>query len=554
MARILIVGAGPTGLTLAAGLARFGILPRIIDKAVHPPDDRSRAIVLQARTLELFEDLGIVDEVLRAGLTADRLNFVLPSGRRGTVRFRPEWIDSAYGRLFTLPQDETERILVELGGRLGVRVERGVSLVGLEEGAAGVGATLAHADGSSERFDADWVLGCDGAHSTVRQLAGIPFLGSVYPNEGLLGDVDVEWDLPDGELSFCPRSDGILLAFPLRGPHRFRIIMILPTTLQGEDRHLGEAEFLAQLTRMTPSKRPPRILRSRWLTRYRLHHRGVPTYRKAHCFLAGDAAHIHSPVGAQGMNSGIQDAYNLAWKLALVVRGEAPPWVLDTYDEERQRVGQHLLTGTDRAFAVVAGGGAVARFVRRLAPALVITAIGSSLAGPRLARFISQTRVRYRSSRLSGEGRHSGRLKGRAPRAGDRIPDVELGQPPRRLHQLLRGTEHTLLLFAGASPSLAERLRSLCGEVEGRYPSLVRPLLVCRAAMSEALSPGALSPERGPVLDPNGAAHARFGAEDGAIYLIRPDFHIGFRGLATDSDGLWSALAARFSRAASVAA
>jgi 2-polyprenyl-6-methoxyphenol hydroxylase-like FAD-dependent oxidoreductase len=527
---------------MAAALARFGIHARIIDKAVRPPDDRSRAIVLQARTLELFEDLGIVDEVLHHGLTMNRANFFLPSGRRGSVRFHPEWIESAYGQIVTLPQDETERILGELGARMGVPVERGVSLASLRQAEQGVETILQHADGSTERYDADWVIGCDGAHSAVRQLAGIPFVGSRYPNEGLLGDVDLDWDLPDGELSLCPNAEGLLLAFPLPGAHRFRIIMILPTTRETEDRSLSESEFAAQLARMTPG-RVPRILTARWLTRYRLHHRGVPEYRHGHCFVAGDAAHIHSPVGAQGMNTGIQDAVNLAWKLALVVRGEAPAWLLDTYHDERHRVGKYLLENTDRAFAIAAGGSWLSRTIRRVAPALAIRALGFPVVGKRITRFVSQTRIRYRASRLSTEGRESQRLGRRAPRAGDRVPDVILREG-QRLFQLLDGSRHTLLLFAASSLELVERLAAIAVDVERQYGALVHPVILGTVDL----------PGRGTHLDGAGRAHSRFGARQGAIYLVRPDGHVGYRGLVDDSVGLSLALSTRFIPPAPVSA
>jgi 2-polyprenyl-6-methoxyphenol hydroxylase-like FAD-dependent oxidoreductase len=534
MSRILVVGAGPTGLTMAAVLVRYGVVPRLIDRAVVPPDDRSRAIVIQARTLELFEDLRIVDEVLREGLTVEQANIFLPSGKHGTLRIRPEWIQSAYGRLVSLPQEETERILGKLAAASGVAVERGVELVSVDDREAGVVARLRHSDGRMEEYAADWVIGCDGARSAVRRAAGIPFEGRTYHDECLLGDVDLRWSLPDGEISFCPHEDGVLLAFPLPGQHRFRIIMILPAAGESEDRHLGRDEFLAQLTRMTPGP-APEILAARWLTRYRLHSRGAPTYRSGHCFVAGDAAHIHSPAGAQGMNTGIQDAYNLGWKLGLVSRGEAPAWILDTYDEERHRVGQYLLRNTDRMFALLAGGGALGRLLRRLVPAIGVRFFGTPIIGRRVARFVSQTGIRYRHSRLSTEGREVEQLGRRAPRAGDRVPDVELGDGAR-LFELIHGGQHTLLLFAHDIPILDERLAGLATAVSERYAGLVHPVLLRTTQ----------HPHReGVAFDAQGRAHARFGAEKGAIYLVRPDGHVGFRTVASDIEGIWRALAAR---------
>ena len=539
MANILVVGAGPTGLTMAAMLARYGVIPRLIDKAAEPPADRSRAIVLQARTLELFDDLGIAREVLDAALVVDAANVFTPGGHRGTIAIRPEWIDSVYGRFVTLPQDETERILGGLVERSGVAIERGVELTGIEDGPEAATAVLRHADGRIERVAADYVIGCDGAHSAVRTLAGIPFPGSTYPDECLLGDVEMRWHLPDGQLSICPAEDGVLLAFPLPGRHHFRIIMILPATREVEDRHLGAEEFLAQLRRMVPrggaQADEPTVLESRWLTRYRLHSRGVPLYRKGRAFVAGDAAHIHSPAGAQGMNTGIQDAYNLGWKLALVTRGVMPAWVLDSYHVERHRVGEHLLRTTDRMFAVLAGGGRLGVTIRRLVPAIGVRVLGWPVIGRRIARFVSQTGIRYRESPLSTEAHGTARLPRHAPHAGDRAPDVELGAG-RRISDLLRGPQHTLLLFGSRSTALIERFSELAREVSTRYGAHVRPV-VLRLPNAQ--------PPRGEI-DDRGAAHERYGADPGAIYLVRPDGYIGFRGAETDTEPLRAALRTRF--------
>jgi 2-polyprenyl-6-methoxyphenol hydroxylase-like FAD-dependent oxidoreductase len=538
MANILIVGAGPTGLTMAAALARHGLRPRIIDKAVTPPADRSRAIVIQARTLELFEDLGVVKEVLDAALVVDAINFFGPSGRHGTLRIDPAWIDSRYGRIVSLPQEETERILGEFIARSGVVVEHGVELTGLSDGAGAAEAILRHADGREERVAPDWILGCDGAHSAVRDRSGIPFVGSTYPDEGLIGDVDMHWGLPDGQLAVCPGETGVLLAFPLPGAHRFRVIMIAPATAAEQDRALGADEFLGEVRRMMPriaGAPEPTVIRSRWLTRYRLHRKGVPVYRRGRCFVAGDAAHIHSPVGAQGMNTGIQDAYNLGWKVALVARGESPAALLDSYDLERRPVGETLLRFTDRFFAVAVGGGKAGRFVRRLLPTLAVRLLGWPFLRTHIARFVSETGIHYRHSPLSVEGHGATRLGRHAPHAGDRAPDVVL-RPGRRLAELLHGPQHTLLLFAGASTALIDHFSTLAEEVGARHGALVKPVLLRR------------DPAYPPVgeVDLSGAVHERYGADPGAIFLVRPDGHIAFRGAATDTEALKATLRARF--------
>jgi 2-polyprenyl-6-methoxyphenol hydroxylase-like FAD-dependent oxidoreductase len=542
MAGILVVGAGPTGLTMAAVLARHGLRPRIIDRAVEPPADRSRAIVLQARTLELFEDLGIVKEVLSEALVVDEINFYGPSGRHGTLRIDPAWIDSRYGRIVSLPQDRTEAILAGLVERGGVSVERGVELTGLADRDGSAEATLRHTDGREERIDVDWVLGCDGLHSAVRELSGIPFVGSTYPDEGLLGDVDIRWPLPDGQLAICPGESGVLLAFPLPGVHHFRVILIEPATGSVEARELSEEEFLAQVSRALPRfPNAPRVelLSRHWLTRYRLHRKSAPVYRRGRSFVVGDAAHIHSPVGAQGMNTGIQDAYNLGWKVALVAREEAPASLLDSYDAERRPVGEMLLHFTDRFFALAVGGGHLGRFVRRLLPTFAVRLLQVPVVRKRITRFVSQTGIRYRASPLSVEAHGAARLDGHAPHAGDRAPDVELG-PSRWLAELLHGPRHTLLLFAGSSTALLERFATMADEITTRYGTLVKPVIV-------RLDPA--HPAIGEV-DRRGGAHARYGADQGAIYLVRPDGYIAFRGAGTDVETLRATLRQRFTAGA----
>ena len=539
MADILIVGAGPTGLTMAAVLARHGLRPRIIDRAVTPPADRSRATVIQARTLELFEDLGIVQDVLDEALVVDEINFYRQSGRHGTLRIDPAWIDSRYGRIVTLPQDRTEALLTRLVAASGLAVERGVELVELADRDGGAEVTLRHADGREERSSVDWVLGCDGLHSAVRECSGIPFLGSTYPDEGLLGDVDIRWSLPDGQIAICPGMTGVLLAFPLPGSHHFRVILIEPATSEVDDRALSEVEFVSEVQSALPVRPhgefPVELLKRHWLTRYRLHRKGAPFYRRGHSFVAGDAAHIHSPVGAQGMNTGIQDAYNLGWKVALVARGDAAASLLDSYDAERRPVGERLLKVTDRFFAFAVGGGRLGRFVRWLLPALVARTLRIPVVRRRIARFVSQTGIRYRGSALSVDAHGAARLDRHAPLAGDRAPDVELGAS-RWLAELFHGPQHTLLLFAGRSTALLERFATMSEEIASRYGALVKPVIV-------RLEPA--HPAIGEV-DRRGAAHARYGAGQGAIYLVRPDGYIAFRGAGTDVEALRATLRQRF--------
>lgn len=529
-APVLIVGAGPTGLMMAACLARAGVVPRIIDQATTPPADRSRAMVIQPRTLELFEDLGIVGEALAAGLHVPALDVYAHSGRHAHLSFLAHApVDSRYGGIFSLPQDQTERILTELLARDGIAVERGTTLTNLSTDAGGATAMLRHADGRAEQAQPAWVFGADGAHSTVRQSVGLPFDGVTYRDECLLGDVRIDWALPHDTISLCPRRSGVLLVFPLPDDEHFRIIMILPARTLSEDRHLDRSEFETRLRAMTPRLgRTPRVLETFWLTRYHLHRRGVPAYRRGRVFVGGDAAHIHSPAGGQGMNTGIQDAYNLAWKLALVVQQRAPESLVDTYDAERRRVGEILLHGTDRLFGILAGRGPLRGLARRIAPTLAARLLDLPPVANCLTSFVSELNIRYRHSPLSVEGPGADRLGHSSPHAGDRAPDAPLadGATARRLFDLLHGPLHTLLVFAPTS-----------GDHEP--PAAIAPLIdeVARRHGSTVVTH---------VLTGADAAHARYGARDGALYLIRPDGHVAFRSALDGVSALLSDLASRF--------
>jgi 2-polyprenyl-6-methoxyphenol hydroxylase-like FAD-dependent oxidoreductase len=481
---VLVAGAGPTGLTMAVELARHGVIPRVIDAAVTPPPDTSRALAVQVRTLELFDMMGVIDEAIARGLTMQGLNFVSQNGHRTHVPIADFTLalDSPYPSPLMLPQAETERILAERATSLGVTIERGVALESFVNAADHVTVTLRHPDGRTENATVDWLVGCDGAHSTVRHGAGIPFPGITYDDECMLGDVHVDWAFPDAQLTLCPTPEGVLAAFPIKGPHHFRIIMILPRNDTAPDRSLSREEFETQLRRMVPpSDRPPTLTDIAWQTRYKLHRRGVPRYRVGRVFVAGDAAHIHSPAGGQGMNTGIQDSINLAWKLALVVRGRGPDWLLDTYEAERRPVARTLLRGTDLMFAVMVSRGYGGSLIRSIAPGLGLNLFLLPALRRRVIHFMSEIGVRYTKSPLSVN-------------AGDRAP---------ALLELFRHPGHTALLF-GDNPSLT----SLAAEIQN---SDVAAHVITDKTISK-----------------------KYGVSGGGLVLVRPDGYVGFRASNTD--------------------
>ena len=355
---VLVVGAGPVGLTMAAELARHGTHCRIIDRLAEP-FPYCRAIGVTPRTLEVWEDMGIAREMIDAGLWID--------GLRSIIHGHPpkdnllELDDLPYGEL-GLPQYETERLLARHLGRFGIKVERGVTLAALDQRERDVQVRLDRADGTAETATFRAVIGCDGAHSAVRRALGIPFEGEAFPMMFMLGDVHIDWDLPRGMALRALRlvenaAPDMFIAIPLPEPGRYRVSMLAPAELAapGGTNHGIQSELpgpqLPQLQSVANDLLPqkPKLSDLRWSSIFRISMRLADAYRRDRVFIAGDAAHIHPPTGGQGMNTGIQDAYNLAWKLALVLQAAATETLLDSYEAERRPVGAEVIARTRAA-------------------------------------------------------------------------------------------------------------------------------------------------------------------------------------------------------------
>ncbi|MFI6466195.1 FAD-dependent monooxygenase [Streptomyces sp. NPDC050538] len=435
---VLIVGAGPTGLALAAQLSVYGTTFRIVDRSVDRAHE-SRALAIQPRTLEALAGFGVTDELVIRGNPAMQLRMHLPGRVVRMPLFDIGLADTAYPFLLFLSQAETESVLAQhLAGR-DVAVERGTELVGLERTGSSVTCRLRRGDGSEEAVEATYVVGCDGAHSTVRAQAGIGFEGYAYPQTFLLADLEVD-GLEPGAVHTYMTGSGMLFFFPLGSPATWRMLAMRPPGAPDTEVKLKVLQEIAD--RNTADGL---VLRAPvWMTGFRLHNRGAAHYRSGPFFLAGDAAHIHSPAGAQGMNTGIQDALNLGWKLALVCRGRAPGELLDTYEAERAPVGRSVLRFTDRAFTVATSGNPVIRFARTwLAPRLVPLAVRARGPRGRVFRTVSQLGIHYRRSPASAAGSRPPR---KGPRAGDRLPDLPRGLQARTAgpgwHLLLAGPPH----------------------------------------------------------------------------------------------------------------
>jgi len=345
MHQVLIVGAGPVGLTAAAELARYGISVRLIDQSPRPTET-SKALVLWSRTLELLDRMGGTQTFLDAGLRAHAAS--MRSGATVLGRAHFDDIPSEYNFALMIPQSETERLLTAKLQSFGVSVERQVTLVGFTQAADGVEARLRHADGREESVTTKWLIGSDGAHSTVRHGLDVEFHGSAQGDEWLLADVRLEGDAapPADEMGIYLHRDGPLALFPIPGG-RARLIADVGKVDPNNPRH---DPTLADCQAMVDQRAGGdfRVADPVWLTHFRINERKVSEYRHGRIFLMGDAAHIHSPAGGQGMNTGMQDAINLAWKLAMVVRNQAGAVLLDSYSPERTAVGGMVLRNATR--------------------------------------------------------------------------------------------------------------------------------------------------------------------------------------------------------------
>lgn len=527
--QVLVVGAGPVGLTLACELVRRGVKTRVVD-ACRVPADRSRALGVQARTLEALDAMGIAEVFVAAGRKIHGVNFYADGGRLAHVS--TDDIDSPYSYILSLPQSETERLLGEHLVSLGAGVEREVTLAALAQDGDGVTATLTHAGGRSELARVAWLVGCDGSHSAVRHALGLPFEGVPYEESFVLADVRIKWELPDDEAHAFISPDGAMAAFPLP---------------KGLWRLVGEADLAAptvdDVARILRERGGPKatVTDGGWVAPFRIHRRIVPRYREGRVFVAGDAAHIHSPVGGQGMNTGMQDAYNLAWKLALVVAGAAREGLLDSYDAERRPIAASTLVGTDLATKVVTLRNPVAREVRNRLGAMLG---GLEIVQKRLLAQASEIAVGYRGSPIVDEHRASvaratvGKRVGEqptladwvgfggAPHPGDRAPDVAVDDAVTAF-SLLRHTGSTLLLFDGAAPTPEgyANLADIARRVEERWGAHVKPWIV----VPRRARPPELAGQEPVLLDPKAALHRRYGAGSECLYLLRPDGYVGFR-------------------------
>jgi 2-polyprenyl-6-methoxyphenol hydroxylase-like FAD-dependent oxidoreductase len=546
----LVVGAGPVGLSMASELTRHGVSCRIIDRR-HGPTDESRALGIQPRTLEVFENMGVVDPVLARGKKVHGLNAYAQNRRIVHIGLDLEGLNTPYPFLLILPQGQTERILIDHLTGQGVQVERRRRLVGFVQAGDRVTATLANEDGSEQTVPSRWLIGCDGARSEVRHILNLSFEGAEYEETFLLADAHVDWNLPDDEIHFFLTPEGGIGAFPMNEAGQWRLVDTTgaldtddPSSIVNRFQELLRTQGHPGLVVHDPT----------WVSSFRIHRRVVGAFRAGRCFVAGDAAHIHSPAGGQGMNTGIQDAYNLAWKLGLVASGASPDTLLDSYNAERRPVVADVLKGTDWLTRVMTLRSQVGETIRNH---LASTLSEFEFVQRRISQNLSELRVGYRDSPIVGDD-HAGLFRslvptghgpglvsyldfGAAPHPGDRVPDVELHPPeagaPRRLFQIIQGTRHTLLVFEGIearSTDWLSRFEALASLVQERYAALIRLEYVLGSDVVPKGLPAGVST----ISDSAGILHRRFGAATDCLYLIRPDGYVGYRARPAEPDKL----------------
>jgi 2-polyprenyl-6-methoxyphenol hydroxylase-like FAD-dependent oxidoreductase len=491
---VLIVGAGPTGLALACQLIRYGIDFQIIDKR-EGLTPYSKAIGVQARTLEIYQQIQLADRLVDQGLIAKGVRLLEGGEERAEVPLTALGEGkSPYPFLLIVEQSKHEHLLYDFIKAHGHDVRWQTTLSDFSQDDSGVAGTIVNATGEEQMVQAQYLVACDGSKSSVRTGLGLSFEGSTLERLFYVADVQLKWDFPHEMLTACLATDRSTAFFPMPGKDRYRIVGVFP---EDSDKKEGEVlydEIEKQI--LEDSQVQLEIYQVNWFSTYKVHSRRVNQFSVGRCFLAGDAAHIHSPAGAQGMNTGIQDGYNLAWKLALVLKGEVDPRILDTYNEERVEIAERLLETTDRLFDLLVNPAWLLSFVRRhIFPRVANFIVSLDSVNQFIFPLISQTGITYRGHTLSVDTEHDFEVK-----AGDRMPYFKV--EGKGIYDWLHAPKFHLLTFSNELGSDGFSSKA----VQSEFGSLVEYLVF---------------PVRGRVAE-------IFGTDKPFSVLLRPDNYIGF--------------------------
>ncbi len=520
---VLVVGAGPTGLMLAAELARYGMSCTIIDRSPTPAR-HSQALAIQPRTLELLHFLGIDHDFVEKGHKVHAFTLFGESSKIGRVAFSS--LDSPFRYILSLPQSSTEEILTQHLLKLGLKVERELELVALEEVDSSVTATLQTPFQKKIQLSAKWVVGCDGAHSFVRKHLNLPFEGNAFPVVFSLADLELDWKYSHEEAFAFWNLSGILAAIPLPEKRSYRLIFTLERC-QNSYQKLAEDNLqvetpppnLKEIEKVVWQRADASAVLSnpKWITNFHVNSRLASHFRLGRCFLAGDAVHIHSPIGGQGMNTGLQDAFNLAWKIAFVHQEKMPVEILDFYHKERHAFAVSLVKRTEIGTDVAALKKNWKILFRNCAASMLLSI---PFFQKKLIQSISQINITYASSKIIYE---EGKFL-RGPKAGSRMPNFSLqnGGSVLQVHDLFVNIDRFfifVLLGNALGPTGLE-------EFWDKKKFLIKGIFIAKRS------------DRAVLTDQEGQMHHALGADEGACYVVRPDSYIGYRQTPIDPAAL----------------
>ncbi len=526
---VLVIGAGPTGLMMANMLARGEAKFRIVDSK-NGPTKQTRALVVHAKTLELFDKIGVAGRAVEEGRKLGAAELFREGRYVGKLSFLDDDKDdrTPYPFVLIYEQSQNERLLLDALGKVGGRVEWNTELLNIEPSDGGVSATVRRPDGSEETIEAGWVVGADGASSLVRHSLSLGFEGDTYEQTLFLADIELEWSLDERRAYITMTRQGFYAFFPMPGENRFRLVGSVPEELEGKEEITARD---VQSVLDNHSGLQASVTNVRWTSTYRIHRRMAERFRVGRVFLVGDSAHVHSPAGGQGMNTGIGDAYNLGWKLALAARARAHESLLDSYEAERMPFARAILGGSDRGFSLQVATTPATQRLKILAVPKLFKLISRPPLRGRVFWLISQLWTGYRDSPAVAQ---FGPAK-KGPKAGERAPHgfFEVGpEASKSIFEKLRGPDHHLLVFEGprSDPDRLEATYEEAKRVLDRYGA---PFVVHRVPAG------------------NKELHERYGARRPSLFLIRPDGHVAYRDAATDIVGLKMYLNRVFTRSPS---
>lgn len=505
---VLVVGAGPVGLFCANELIRHGLSCYIIDKK-EGLSDKSKALGLHIRTLDVFRDCGFLESVLAQGLAVH--GALLKSHGTLLAKINFAGIGANYDYLIDLPQDKTEAILYQGLLDKNIDLEWQTELLGIEQHIDGCIASIKLPDGTGRQIKAKWIIACDGAHSTLRHLVDGQFEGAPYPEHWWLADLHINWRLPMDYMVINASEKGPLACFPM-GNQRYRLVMTAPNNKKNEP-------TLDDIKDAFNERSSDQAILSDpiWITAFTIHHRQLQHYRYQRVFFCGDAAHIHSPMGGQGLNTGIQDVYNLIWKLALVEKENAPGYLLDTYHEERYPIGKNVLQKTHFMTKMIL---LKKPWQIQLRNQLIRFLTRFSVLKKAIARDLAELKIRYTTSSIVkqiGEKTHL--------QLGQYLPLCHLYTPDDSQKKLLsticQGTLHHLFLCLGQQDDCDEpELTQWAMQLQTEYKALLRIHLVhCKTTISHHFS--------SIWVDKQGVFHKQWGLKQSTAILVRPDKYLG---------------------------